>query len=131
MLNNTTISKSLNNSLSFAVELNEYKPLIPRDYKMADYQYEVIMKRIKDFEDELDDEHEVSIQLASFGKDILMNVVNIGYSNPHTLVFHGFINGEKATLLQHLSMLSFLLLAAKKQEPDKPARRIGFSVENN
>ena len=97
-----------------------------RNYDMADYQYEVIMHRIKEFEEELDDEHEIAVQLASFGKDILMNVTGIGYSNPSTLVFHGFVNGQNATLIQHMSMLSFLLLAVKKPEPEKPARRIGF-----
>jgi hypothetical protein len=101
-----------------------------RDYSMADYQFEVIMERIKDFEDELDDEHEVAIQLASFGKDILLNVTDIGYSNPNTLVFYGFVNGNSATLIQHMSMLNFLLLAVKKQEPEKPPRRIGFCVED-
>jgi len=104
--------------------------LYARDYKMADYQYEVIMKRIKDFEDELDDEHEIAVQLASFGKDILLSVTDIGYSNPHTLVFHGYVNGQNATLIQHMSMLSFLLLAVKKQNPEKPPRRIGFYVDD-
>jgi hypothetical protein len=103
---------------------------IPREYKLADYQYEVIMERIKDFEDELDNEHEIGIQLASFGKDLLLNVTGIGYSNPNTLVFHGFVNGNSATLIQHMSMLSFLLLAVKKQDPEKPPRRIGFCTEN-
>ena len=97
-----------------------------RNYNMVDYQYEVIMQRIKDFEKELDDEHEIAIQLASFGRDILMNVTGIGFSNPSTLVFYGFVNGQNATLIQHMSMFSFLLLAVKKLEPEKPARRIGF-----
>jgi len=102
-----------------------------RNYDMADYQYEVIMHRIKEFEKDLDDEHEVAIQLASFGKDILLNVTDIGYSNPNTLVFYGFVNGQNATLIQHMSMLSFLLLAVRKPEPEKPARRIGFYVDED
>ena len=102
---------------------------IPRDYKQADYQYEVIMRRIKGFEDELDNEHEVAVQLASFGKDILLSITEIEYSNPSTIVFHGYVEGEKATLIQHMSMLSFLLIATKKKEPTKPARRIGFITD--
>jgi len=102
-----------------------------RNYNLADYQYEVIMERIKDFEKDLDDEHEVAIQLTSFGKDILLNVTDIGYSNPNTIVFYGFVNGQKATLIQHMSMLSFLLLAVRKPEPEKPARRIGFYVDED
>ena len=119
----TLYADALNSQIFSAIKV----PTI-RNYDMADYQYEVIMHRIKDFEEELDDEHEIAIQLTSFGKDILMNVTDIGYSNPSTLVFYGFVNGQNATLIQHMSMLNFLLLAVKKPEPEKPARRIGFYV---
>jgi hypothetical protein len=119
----TLYTNALNSQIFSALKV----PTI-RNYDMADYQYEVIMHRIKDFEEELDDEHEIAIQLTSFGKDILMNVTDIGYSNPSTVVFYGYVNGQKATLIQHMSMLNFLLLAVKKLEPEKPARRIGFYV---
>ena len=100
----------------------------PRDYTYADYTYEVIMERIKDFEDTLDDDHEVSLQLASFGQSVTLAVTSIGYSNPTTLVFHGFVGNQRATLIQHVSQLNFLLLATQKAEPAKPPRRIGFAV---
>lgn len=97
-----------------------------RDYTMADYSYEVIMERIKEFEDTLDNEHEVALRLASFGQSITLSVVDIGYSNPSTLVFHGYVGNQPATLIQHISQLNFLLLAVKKTDPEKPPRRIGF-----
>ena len=100
-------------------------------YERADYQHEVIMKRIKEFEDDLDDEHEVAIKLASFGQSILLAVTDIGYSNPFTLVFYGFVDKQPATLIQHMSMLNFLLLAVKKEDPQKPPRRIGFCVDDS
>ena len=104
---------------------------ITRNYSMADYTYEVIMERIKDFEDKLDYDHEVSIQLASFGKSITLAVSEIGYSNPTTLVFHGIVDGnQRATLIQHVSQLNFLLVAVKKSDPEKPPRRIGFVPPN-
>ena len=99
-----------------------------RDYNMADYSYEIIMKRIKEFQDELDDNHEVAVQLASFGQSITMAVSDVGYSNPSTLVFYGYVNGQKATLIQHMSQLNFLLLAIEKSDPKKPAYRIGFEL---
>lgn len=99
-----------------------------RDHNMADYAYEVILDRIKEFEDELDDEHEVALQLASFGQSITLAVTSIGYSNPSTLVFYGYVNGNPATLLQHISQLNFLLLSVPKQDPGKPPRRIGFEL---
>ena len=101
-----------------------------RDYTMADYTYEVVMERIKDFEEELDNDHEVSLLLTSFGQSVTLAVTEIGYSNPTTLVFHGFVNGQRATLIQHVSQLNFLLLAVKKADPEKPPRRIGFAPPN-
>lgn len=53
--------------------------------------------------------------------------VHAGYSNPTTLVFYGYVGTQKATLVQNLNQLNFLLLAVKKADPEKPPRRIGFS----
>ena len=102
--------------------------LSARDYSAADYSYEIIMNYIKKFEETLDAEHEVSVMLASFGQNVTMAVTNIGYVNPNILTFHGYIGDQPATLIQHMSQLNFLLLAAKKADPQKPPRRIGFAV---
>jgi hypothetical protein len=101
---------------------------LARNLNSADYQCEVVMKRIKDFEDNLDDEHEVGIKLASFGETVLLNVTNITFSNPSVLIFHGTVNDCSATLIQHLSMLDFLLLAVPKSETSRRAHRIGFAL---
>lgn len=77
-------------------------------YKYASHSYEVIMERIKEFEDGLDDDHEVGVKLASFGQSITMSVTGIGYSNPSTLVFYGYVGDQPATLIQHMSQLNFL-----------------------
>ena len=103
-----------------------YKTLNPRNYTLADYAYEVILERVKEFEKQLDDDHEAAIKLASFGQAVTMSVTGIGYSNPSTLVFYGFVGDQPATLIQHMSQLNFLLLAVKKADPQKPPRRIGF-----
>lgn len=101
---------------------------MPRNYSLADYSYEVIMERIKEFEDELDDQHEVAVKLASFGQSITMSVTDIGYSNPSTLVFYGLVGDQKSVLIQHMSQLNFLLLSVQKADPEKPPRRIGFET---
>ncbi len=97
----------------------------------ADHTYKIICERIKEFEDSLDDAHEVGVKLASFGETVLMTVTDIGYSNPTTLVFHGLVNGKKATLIQHISQLNFLLLGLERQDPSKPKFQIGFSLSND
>lgn len=103
-----------------------YKKYTPSQY--ADLEYEVIMHRIKEFENGLDNEHEAALQLASFGQSITMAVTDIGYSNPNTIVFYGLVNGQKATLIQHVSQLNFLLLSVPKADPKNPPRRIGFAA---
>lgn len=119
------MSETISNLQNF-----NYKDLL-RNYSHADYQYEIICKNIQDFQNNLDDEHEVGIQLASFGQSILLNVTGIGYSNPCLIHFYGYYNCNKAHLIQHINQLSFLLLAVPKSDPEKPARRIGFNTKTN
>jgi hypothetical protein len=102
-----------------------------RNYNLADYQYEILTRSIKEFEDELDDDHEVAVQLASFGQSLVMQVTEIGYSNPALIHFYGYVNGNKSELIQNISQLNFLLMAVPKPDPEKPARRIGFLVPPN
>ena len=111
-------------------DIRNMSALLLRDYEHADYSCEVILNRIKEFENSLDEEHEVAIMLASFGQSITLAVTNIGYSNPSTLVFYGYVGDQPATLIQHMSQLNFLLLAVKKDSPEKPPRRIGFAAPN-
>lgn len=85
---------------------------------------EIIMEHIKKFENTLDNDHEVAIKLASFGQSITLSVIRIGYSDPNTLVFYGYVGEQPATLIQHMSQLNFLLLAAPKADPKKPVRRV-------
>lgn len=101
-----------------------------KDPNLADYSYEIIMKKIQEFESNLDDEHEVGLKLASFGQSITMSVFDIGYANPSTLIFYGTVGGQEATLIQHMSQLNFLLMSVPKADPEKPAHRIGFALSS-
>ncbi len=96
------------------------------DPTMADRQYEVIMKHINDFENQLDDEHEVALKLTSFGQNILLNVTDIGYSNPSLIHYYGYVNGNYSELIQHISQINFLLTSVTKDDPNRKTRRIGF-----
>ena len=46
------------------------------------------------------------------------------------MVFKGIVNGNPATLIQHINQLSFLLTAVPGQEPEKPKHKIGFVVKD-
>lgn len=126
----------LNNLLSLSEKLSgihevKLPKIDTRNYQFADYQYELLCNYIKQFQDELDDEHEVGLQLASFGQSITLNVTDIGYSNPSIIDFYGYFNGNKAHLIQNINQLNFLLVSVPKSDPKKPARRIGFQASSS
>lgn len=97
-----------------------------REYTHADWKYEKIIEQIHDFEEDLDDDHEIALKLASFGTSVTMIVTSIGYQNPDMLYFYGFVNGKDAQLIQHVSQLNFLITSVEREDKSKPARRIGF-----
>ena len=98
---------------------------------MADRQYEILMKKISDFESELNDDEEITLLLASFGQTITMHVRSIGYNNPVLIHFYGSVDGHDAQLTQHVSQLSFLMIATPKLDTQKPANRIGFIKDDD
>ncbi len=99
---------------------------IPRNYNLADWKYEKLKEQIEAFQADLSDELDVCVALASFGTSMVMQVTDIGYQNPDMLYFYGYINGNQTQLIQHVSQLNFVLMAVKKEEPERPPRRIGF-----
>lgn len=102
-----------------------------RNYQLADWKYEKVVEQIKNFQDRLDDDHEVGLLLTAFGTSVLMQVTDIGYQNPDLLYFYGYVNGTKSQLIQHSSQLNFLLTSVEKEDKSKPARRIGFELPSS
>lgn len=99
---------------------------VGRDFHLADWQHDKIMEQIRNFEKELDNNHEIALLLASFGTSILMQVINIGYQNPDMMYFYGYVNEKYTQLIQHVSQLNFLITSIEKEDKSKPPRRIGF-----
>ena len=114
--------------MKWFLDLKDIRPA--HEYYLADYQYEIIMKQIREFEQGLDSDHEVAFRLCHFGQSILLNVTDVGYCNPSIIVFYGFIDGKPAQLIQHVSELNFLLMSVERPDPKTPARRIGFVQPN-
>ncbi len=104
---------------------------IVRDHHLADFQYEIIMREIQDFEEDLDDNHEVALKLCHFGQNILLNVTEISYHNPSLIFFYGTVNGKESQLIQHVNQISFLLTSVEKIDPNAPPRRIGFQLNES
>lgn len=52
---------------------------------------------------------------------------HVGFLNLSLIVFKGALdNGNPVELVQHVSQLSFLLVAVKRVDPNQPKRKIGF-----
>jgi hypothetical protein len=95
-------------------------PVIPAFKGLTEY--------IQAFESELDDEHEVGARLVSFGSAIQFHVESVGYKAPSLVTFIGVTDaGDRVQLVQHVSQLSFLLVAVRKRE-EKPYR-VGFHAD--
>ncbi|MBO5715824.1 MAG: hypothetical protein J6S23_05480 [Clostridia bacterium] len=107
-----------------------FEEIDTRNYYLADWKYEKIKEEIEQFQTNLSDEMDVGVALASFGTNMIMQVIDIEYQNPDLLYFHGYINGNRAELIQHVSQLNFVLMAIKKDDPKRPARRIGFITDD-
>ncbi|WP_010289040.1 DUF6173 family protein [Kurthia massiliensis] len=99
------------------------------DQNLASEFHKRIMEMIADFESELDEAHEIGVKLVNFGQTVQFNISGIGYYNPSLIHFHGQTeSGNRIELVQHVSQISFLLMAVKKADPDPevPPKRIGF-----
>ena len=108
-------------------EMPEF-PELPTQYMWSDTQFEIIKRYIQEYESSLDSEHEVGLWLTSFGQAMLMRVTSITYEKSVLLVFTGYINGKKSTLIQHINQLNFLLTSIDK-EPNREKRKIGFGLQ--
>ncbi|KON71243.1 hypothetical protein AKG34_13430 [Peribacillus butanolivorans] len=105
-------------------------PTIPTNPNHASEFYERLVEMINNFDDDLDNAHEVGMRLVSFGQTIQFHVEDLGYYNPSLIRFYGKTDdGSAIELIQHVSQISFLLMAVKRLNPDEPKRKIGFSEE--
>jgi len=93
----------------------------------AEWMYERIAKSIMAFEKKLDSEHEVALRLVSFGPNEAFHITDMGFWEPDLIHFHGRNGaGNPVVMIQHISQVNVLLVAAPKQKPEP--RRIGFQI---
>jgi hypothetical protein len=87
--------------------------------------FEALGDYIKEFEAELDQDHEIGARIVQFGSSLQIHVQNVGYTPPSLITFSGKTSeGDPVQLIQHVSQLSFLLVSLKKI--DEQPYRIGF-----
>jgi len=92
-------------------------------YRLAAY--------IREFEANLDHDHEVGARMVSFGATIQFHIVDMGYWNPDIITFEGLDDaGRRMKLIQNVSQLNVLLVSMPKREEHEVAQRIGFLLES-
>ena len=87
-----------------------------------------LVQRIQRFESDLNQEHEVGMQLVSFGQSTQFSVLRLGYTDPSIIWFEGILpDNSTVQLVQHVSQISFLMVALKREHPENPKPQIGFN----
>ena len=86
-----------------------------------------LVRYVVEFENELDNSKEVGVRLVSFGQTVEFHVENVGYYNPSLISFIGKTeDGNPIQLVQHVSQISFLLMAVPRQNPERPRQEFGY-----
>ena len=86
-----------------------------------------LMAMVSQFDTNLDQAHEVGVQLVTFGQTVTFHVTEIGYQNPSLITFAGVLeNGDPVMLIQHVSQISFLLTKLPRKIQTSRKRCSGF-----
>ena len=117
------------NTRSVEVEPLPKSARAPADSKSpAKWAYERLILYIKNFEDQLDSDHEIAMGFTGASAGVL-RIEGIGYFDPDIVTFYGAdSDGTRTQLIQHVSQLNVILRALRKQPEIVEARRIGFRL---
>lgn len=127
----------VSSSISPDFNMPDIKPIeisteIPTNPNLASEFSKRLVEMINEFDEDLDEEHEVGIKLVSFDQTITFSVTGLGYYDPSLIRFFGQMeDGSDVELIQHVSQISFLLMAVKRINPEEPKRPIGFKVNKD
>ncbi|WP_050528067.1 DUF6173 family protein [Pseudorhodobacter aquimaris] len=102
------------------------------DKSPAEWAYERVILYLKNFEEQLDKDHEVAMGFTGSSAGIL-RIEGLGYFDPDIITFYGSDeSGTRMQLIQNVAQLNVVLRAISKNTPEEePARRIGFRLAQN
>lgn len=94
----------------------------------AEWAHERLVLYIQNFEQQLDNEHEVAMGFAGNETGVL-RIEGLGFFDPDIVTFYGTdAAGGRMQLIQHVSQLNVALRALPIPRPEEPPRRIGFQL---
>ncbi|MFD2740222.1 DUF6173 family protein [Sulfitobacter aestuarii] len=96
----------------------------------AQWAYERVVLYLKNFEEQLDNEHEVAMGFTGSGAGTgVLRIEGMGYFDPDIVTFYGADpTGGRTQLVQHVSQLNVVLRALPKEIKDEKPNRIGFRL---
>ena len=94
----------------------------------AQWAYERVILYLQNFEETLDNDHEVAMGFA--GGDVgIMRIEGMGFFDPDIITFYGRDpTGSRTQLVQHVSQLNVMLRALPKAVEQEEPNRIGFQL---
>lgn len=119
-----------NNELESDAEAlpGQQPPVPPHQPGPAAYAYQRIVQYIRNFEGQLDANHEIAMGFAGSDAGVL-KIEGLGFYDPDLITFYGRDeSGTKTQLIQHIAQLSVMLRAVPKAAPEAPPNRIGFQL---
>ncbi len=94
----------------------------------ARWAYERLILYIRNFEAQLDAQHEVAMGFTG-GDAGVIRIEGMGYFDPDIVTFYGSDPaGVRTQLIQHVTQLNVMLRALPKEADVPEARRIGFRL---
>ncbi len=94
----------------------------------AEWAYERLILYIQNFEQQLDNEHEVAMGFTG-GDAGVLRIEGMGFFDPDIVTFYGTdTGGAKTQLVQHVSQMNVMLRALPKQVEQEEPNRIGFRL---
>ncbi len=95
----------------------------------AEWAYERLILYIQNFEEQLDNEHEVAMGFTG-GDAGVLRIEGVGFFDPDIVTFYGSDgSGAKTQLIQHVSQLNVMLRALPREDAsEEPPNRIGFRL---
>lgn len=97
----------------------------------ARWAYERLILYIRNFEEKLDNQHEVAMGFTG-GDAGVIRIEGLGYFDPDLITFYGSDqSGSRTQLIQHVSQLNVMLRALPKTVDQKEPRRIGFRLASD
>jgi hypothetical protein len=95
------------------------------DRKASDLK-NTIIKLIKNFELKLSDDLEIALIINTL---VVKPTAVSAHNSRDLIIFSGLTNGATIEIVQSISQTNFAIIAVKKEDPQAPAKRIGFKLD--